>query len=722
MTTQATGTIVDEAGQGLKDVVVVVENASSLKEHEELNRTTTKEGGVFTLHYANDFATGDEPGQQVRQLRLRVLLGQHVLTEAVKADLPKQDSIAFDPIRLTRTDVTTRWATLGKGTPSRKTDGNAVRWLADDFDAWGRVAHVMRAATVLDVMQLDIHVDEFKPNFTQEKPQIVLEFDPAIQKPTDIVPRKFDATDARIERLMLEASKRGVPVRIQIPRWTVDVHGVLVIGTLVLIVLGAIFAPLFLVLIGVIAWAVGATIAIGNTLLSRSFKAPELGKWFADAGNDAKRVRVRECILRSLMVTHAKIVIDRTREGVLLGSPFDQDYFDTFEHVIDDWRRGTDPSKGPIHDVSVGVRGPAVAHLEELFNSHWAIAAPDDVQPAPGTPLPIGDVQKGEVVASAQVVRTLDRMFAEATDGETGVLESYLRAIHFARRFIYIENQYFHYDRIIDALIESLKANPGVELILLVNVAPDMPLYPGWQQKAIRRIKDALGANAEKQVGIFTKWSHAVRDDKHPRPRLVDNYLHTKSALIDNDWASVGSANLDGASLERVEYARAALDGDVRNTESNLVVWEETPTSPSAGRRAASPIVVRAPRPLGARRYDARRCAEQEVARPLEPARQRQARPAAGRCERGPSVDDPPVARRRLQARLRQARRHRQLSAHAVRPEAEGPLREGVELRPGAEGTTGVPVHVLIARSDRRSANFRWPTRSRSWRTKARTS
>ncbi len=581
MTTQATGTIVDEAGQGLKDVVVVVENASSLKEHEELNRTTTKEDGVFTLHYANDFATGDEPGQQVRQLRLRVLLGQHVLTEAVKADLPKQDSIAFDPIRLTRTDVTTRWATLGKGTPSRKTDGNAVRWLADDFDAWGRVAHVMRAATVLDVMQLDIHVDEFKPNFTQEKPQIVLEFDPAIQKPTEIVPRKFDAADARIERLMLEASKRGVPVRIQIPRWTVDVHGVLVIGTLVLIVLGAIFAPLFLVLIGVIAWAVGATIAIGNALLSRSFKAPELGKWFADAGNDAKRVRVRECILRSLMVTHAKIVIDRTREGVLLGSPFDQDYFDTFEHVIDDWRRGTDPSKGPIHDVSVGVRGPAVAHLEELFNSHWAIAAPDDVQPAPGTPLPIGDVQKGEVVASAQVVRTLDRMFAEATDGETGVLESYLRAIHFARRFIYIENQYFHYDRIIDALIESLKANPGVELILLVNVAPDMPLYPGWQQKAIRRIKDALGANAEKQVGIFTKWSHAVRDDKHPRPRLVDNYLHTKSALIDNDWASVGSANLDGASLERVEYARAALAGDVRNTESNLVVWEETPTSPS---------------------------------------------------------------------------------------------------------------------------------------------
>jgi phosphatidylserine/phosphatidylglycerophosphate/cardiolipin synthase-like enzyme len=326
---------------------------------------------------------------------------------------------------------------------------------------------------------------------------------------------------------------------------------------------------------------VGAAIAIGNTFLAGSFQAPALKQWYADAGNDARFVRVRECILRSLMVTHAKIVIDRGKEGVLLGSPFDQDYFDTREHRIDDRRRGADPAKGPIHDVSVGVRGPAVAHMEELFNSHWAVAAPDDVQPQPGTAQPIGIAAEGEIVAPVQLVRTLDRMFAEASDGEKGVLEAYLRGIHFAQRFIYIENQYFHYKVIIDALIDALKADRNLVLILLVNVAPDMPLYPGWQQKAIRRIKDELGSAAQGQLGVFTAWSHAVRDGAHQRPRLIDNYLHTKSALIDNRWATVGSANLDGASLEQVEYARALLGGEVRNTESNLVVWEETPATPS---------------------------------------------------------------------------------------------------------------------------------------------
>ena len=62
----------------------------------------------------------------------------------------------------------------------------------------------------------------------------------------------------------------------------------------------------------------------------------------------------------------------------------------------------------------------------------------------------------------------------------------------------------------------------------------------------------------------------------------LDNYLHTKSALIDNRWVMVGSANLDGASLDYIQYARAFLDGDVRNTEANLVVFEETGTLVSA--------------------------------------------------------------------------------------------------------------------------------------------
>ena len=184
-----------------------------------------------------------------------------------------------------------------------------------------------------------------------------------------------------------------------------------------------------------------------------------------------------------------------------------------------------------------------------------------------------------------QVVRTFDKMFAPATEGEQGVLEAYLRAIHLAERFIYIENQYFNNDTITEALVAALKKKPALQLILLLNACPDMPLYMDWQQKAIKRILGSFGDATTPRSASACSAPGSTR----PRSRLasrsrtiVDIYLHTKSALIDNRWATVGSANLDGASLDFIQYARAFFDSDVRNTEANLVVFEDAGTIVSA--------------------------------------------------------------------------------------------------------------------------------------------
>ena len=46
---------------------------------------------------------------------------------------------------------------------------------------------------------------------------------------------------------------------------------------------------------------------------------------------------------------------------------------------------------------------------------------------------------------------------------------------------------------------------------------------------------------------------------KDPRPRLLPVYIHAKVAIIDNTWATVGSANLDGLSLD------SSLPSDILN-------------------------------------------------------------------------------------------------------------------------------------------------------------
>lgn len=377
----------------------------------------------------------------------------------------------------------------------------------------------------------------------------------------------------------------------------IDRHGTVVIAALTgiggLMILGGSLSWVLYLLGGAVvllgAVALGLIVYVETRIFPEQFRKKKLARWFEEAvadlagappPNPPRRlgtVRVTALKFRSNNLTHSKLVIDRGVEAVVLGSPFGQNYFDS-QHVLDDPRRGRSASKGPIHEVSVAVRGPAVGHLQEVFNSHWNLAEPSDLLPvSPTLPQPLQSVNPGEFNCSVQIVRTFDSMFTPQGDGEKGVLEAYLRAIHFAERFIYFENQYFNNDAITQALIDALERKPALQVILLLNAAPDMPLYLGWQQKAIRRIADSLrkkNIDPATRFGVFSTWTHeSAQSTGSSKPSIVDNYLHSKTALIDNRWATVGSANLDGASLDTVQYARAFFDDDVRNTEANVVVF-----------------------------------------------------------------------------------------------------------------------------------------------------
>ena len=110
------------------------------------------------------------------------------------------------------------------------------------------------------------------------------------------------------------------------------------------------------------------------------------------------------------------------------------------------------PPFAPRHDLMVRIEGPAVADLMDNFADRWAQSVEarreswlgraidwlrrrlgnDDypsVDPAPALPPARGDHW-------VQVVRT-------TPGGEDGILGAYVRAIRNARRYVYIENQYF---------------------------------------------------------------------------------------------------------------------------------------------------------------------------------------------------------------------------------------------------------------------------------------
>jgi phosphatidylserine/phosphatidylglycerophosphate/cardiolipin synthase-like enzyme len=193
-------------------------------------------------------------------------------------------------------------------------------------------------------------------------------------------------------------------------------------------------------------------------------------------------------------------------------------------------------------------------------------------------PAPAGvTAASGEYAATVQIVRTVNESTLPGLDpGEEGTLEAYLRAIENATKYIYFENQYFTNEAIADALVAALNdtSRPDLQVVLMVNVIPDMPFYPTWQTNLFERIRREAGANASR-FGVFTAWTHdnAEPSHKHQNPIIMPNYLHTKTAVVDGLWATIGSANLDGASLDQFQVLRALQFGNYRNDELNCVIF-----------------------------------------------------------------------------------------------------------------------------------------------------
>ena len=147
MTTSAVGLVVDDHDVGIPELNVIIEDVSQQFDVLLDSQTTTAQG-AFGLRYVGYKFEPSTPGRQIRKLRLRVRVGRHVVHEiaAGRSADRRSHHVSEDPPK-TREEATSWWATLGTGAASRKTDGNVIRWLADNEEGWSRVATVIANAS-----------------------------------------------------------------------------------------------------------------------------------------------------------------------------------------------------------------------------------------------------------------------------------------------------------------------------------------------------------------------------------------------------------------------------------------------------------------------------------------------------------------------------------------------------------------------------------------------
>ncbi|GAA0554307.1 phospholipase D-like domain-containing protein [Actinomadura livida] len=550
MSTRATGRLVDEDGAAWRSGLVVDVIHGSRLFGPPLGTAVPDDQGVFSLSYAAD-APGLRQPLGTRQLVIRISdrVGR-LVHRRERADVDTE-VLDLGDIAIKRAEAGGFLVTLGTGEPSLVSDGNEVRPLIDNVEAWGHIGAAFQAAQrSIEFTQLNFFTPRFAADPRDEAAVLVFGFEPP--PPTTSTPRAVTERDLRPEVTLREKGRRaGLSIRVLLDHMAIPFP--------------------------FLTWAVDQVHDRLNVWRNPT-DAEEARDYFRRS--DATGVKVLPFLPAFYRRMHMKMAFVDVRaetggEAISVASPFRPGYLDGPGHAIDDPARGGAADTAfPLHDVSMSMKGPAVADAYDAFRLHWNAALPaEDAQDrVEGIARPAKRAGGPESIAALQIVRTLDDgLFDERSDGERGILEGYLRAFAQAQRFIYLETQYLTNPTLADALLKAVSDRPALRVVIALNINPDIPTYPRQQQKLVNELFARLPAGRPPQVGVFTRWTFDRADPPaRPRPRIAPIWLHSKVGVVDDVWATVGSANLDGASLDRVDAWAIPEFVDSRHSEQNV--------------------------------------------------------------------------------------------------------------------------------------------------------
>ncbi|WP_265942535.1 VTT domain-containing protein [Dechloromonas sp. A34] len=257
---------------------------------------------------------------------------------------------------------------------------------------------------------------------------------------------------------------------------------------------------------------------------------------------------------------HQKIVVIDDSIAFIGGFDLTVRRWDTCAHQADDDRRsyGSKPYP-PFHDLMLAVDGEAAGQVAEIVRSRWLAATGRHLPPAPPQELPW---PSGLRVDLHEVDVAFARTLPE-TPGQPGVAE--VEALFFdmiaaARKFIYIENQYFTAHCIGDALAARLDEPDGPEIIIVVR-----RFSHGWLEEYTmhvlrsRLVQRLRAADRYGHFHIFYPHIEGLADRT-----CID--LHSKLMIVDDEILRIGSANLSNRSMGLDSECDAAIEarGDRR--------------------------------------------------------------------------------------------------------------------------------------------------------------
>jgi phosphatidylserine/phosphatidylglycerophosphate/cardiolipin synthase-like enzyme len=262
---------------------------------------------------------------------------------------------------------------------------------------------------------------------------------------------------------------------------------------------------------------------------------------------------------RMMHCHHEKLVIVDDRVAYVGGldlTSFSGNRHDSSDH----------PSRIGIgwHDTCVRLEGPIVSDVAAHFRLRWQGALPEPAAPATAAG-----------TLDAQLVRTVpERVYEGLPRGEFTILESYRRALRAAERFVYLESQFLWSPEVIEILADKLGDPPSPEFRVVV-------LLPAKPNNGLDDTRGQVGVlvNAAEEGGDAERFLACTL--VQPQGRAV--YVHSKAAVVDDHWFTVGSANLNEHSFFNDTEVNVVVHDEAFARDARLRLWSEHLERDAAG-------------------------------------------------------------------------------------------------------------------------------------------
>lgn len=345
--------------------------------------------------------------------------------------------------------------------------------------------------------------------------------------------------------------------------------------------------------------ALDALIARANKNGVAATLAHRPGVWaWLEYGPKRKKVALRKsapALVARVATHHQKLCIVDEQVAFCGGLDVNTGRVDTASHTA---------KNTAWHDVQVRVDAQAAIDVHHDFVTRWNVecqayldfvaAANKTAMPVTlpvhtaTTPLAYSTLKpKPSGRSLVQIQRTLSKdavVFGVVPNNEVDdIVRGYRGAIEQARRYIYIENQYVREPKLREWIAARAKAAKDLVVIVVVPVAPEevagKTIDPLTNQGLLRQreILQGLATDLGARFGMYSMVKRSAAPAKHATNAhgSAQIYVHSKLMLIDDAWATIGSANANPRSFYVDTELNAAFHDPAVVTKLRLALWGE---------------------------------------------------------------------------------------------------------------------------------------------------